>query len=258
MWQCRTCNLRNFANATICKACFNPVNESIPNRTINDNNGLQSCSSLQRLKKQMRMYIEYDVIDENVSRLLDDFLYLLSMHYKDDEFETIANELGPCDINNCTIFTRHFRDRNKIKFHSVSNHMATKVLDKIHCYYQHCYDIGNKLSSKDLQTIELCETKEINIDDLDETFLNKKIIKMNHILSNKRKLHKTHEYLNRRYNHKYNILLADTDGKKQSDLSNSFTGNKMYSFGVRFHYNHTNEAEPVLHDDHKPVSAKYS
>eukprot|EP01084_Bolivina_argentea_P279282 477446_1 len=47
--------------------------------------------------------------------------------------------LGCCDISNCTIVRRMHRNRQKSK----AIKYCWQILDKIHCHYQHSYDINN-------------------------------------------------------------------------------------------------------------------
>eukprot|EP01084_Bolivina_argentea_P236700 397932_1 len=128
-------------------------------------NVLKQDDRLCRLKNVMQAYNKNSTFDgflENnydISTILDDFLYLSTTYNKDEEFETIANELGHCNIRNCQIIRRHFRDRNQdILSNDYTDHLCDSLVDKIHCYYQHCFDIGYKLSTADkFQVYQLCQ-----------------------------------------------------------------------------------------------------
>eukprot|EP01083_Nonionella_stella_P147861 467128_1 len=141
---------------------------------------LKQSVHLYRLKIVMRKYTKYphEPILQSVSVILGDFLYLMQHYGKDEEFEIIANELGHCDVNNCNILLRHFGRREHRE-----DGLLYDILSKIHCYYQHCYDIGNKLSSKDKDIIN--KFNETKTDD--GTWINKIFLKTNEILWNKRK-----------------------------------------------------------------------
>eukprot|EP01084_Bolivina_argentea_P318512 552367_1 len=86
--------------------------------------------------------------------ILNDYTHVLTSHLTTDEqFEIISRSLGFCDIKTCGIFRRNYCDRTEL----VHNHnwnmlyenggYRVQILDKIHCFFQHCYDINNKISS---------------------------------------------------------------------------------------------------------------
>eukprot|EP01084_Bolivina_argentea_P255545 429846_1 len=65
------------------------------------------------------------------------------------DFEYIYNTFGGnCHIQNCNVFKRHFRNREKNHFEE-ENDRIMGVFDTIHCHFQHQYDIGIRLNSEE-------------------------------------------------------------------------------------------------------------
>eukprot|EP01084_Bolivina_argentea_P102905 184347_1 len=101
--------------------------------------------------------------------VLNDFHHLLSKHY--DQFEDVYNLLkktcnnkNVCTLSKCIMFKRNYRDRacgqSKRKqlnaMYFVTNELTIEtqqILDKIHCFYIHSFDIGYKLTRKEKQYI---------------------------------------------------------------------------------------------------------
>eukprot|EP01083_Nonionella_stella_P116466 346072_1 len=126
---------------------------------------VNKCEYLQQLQVQMKQYDNEDTIDhDNIQSILDNFGHLMLRHNHHeydlaDEFESIYNILGGyCDIQTCTRFKRHqvYRERdhkcsqNTLKdIYNVDDDTEVthkQIMDKIHCFYRHCYDIGNRLT----------------------------------------------------------------------------------------------------------------
>eukprot|EP01083_Nonionella_stella_P228106 808683_1 len=126
---------------------------------------VNKCEYLQQLQVQMKQYDNEDTIDhDNIQSILDNFGHLMLRHNHHeydlaDEFESIYNILGGyCDIQTCTRFKRHqvYRERdhkcsqNTLKdIYNVDDDTEVthkQIVDKIHCFYRHCYDIGNRLT----------------------------------------------------------------------------------------------------------------
>eukprot|EP01084_Bolivina_argentea_P276279 471396_1 len=119
---------------------------------------ISTCGHLKRLGNVMTQHIEMNKID--MSSLLDNFIHLINYHCdNDDAFEYIYNTMGVCDISKCKSFRRNYRDRKKCRNNSYRNELYSsnnntshidiirqQIFDKIHCYFCHCFDIGNRLS----------------------------------------------------------------------------------------------------------------
>eukprot|EP01084_Bolivina_argentea_P260829 440601_1 len=177
------------------------------------------CDRMGTFLSKMRMYNPRENHQamghfSNIHQLLDDYLHLMNQHTQDKQFETIANGLGDCAISKCKMFIRTFRNRNT---ETVSSNLDLQdtvyydVIAKIHCYFQHSCDMGNRLS--------ISEKSNIGEDK------SEKLVKMYEILSPKQKLSsKLCHGLNNRMQHKYNQI---------SQISKRYD---MYHWGLEFNY----------------------
>eukprot|EP01084_Bolivina_argentea_P167316 290404_1 len=142
---------------------------------------LLQSPQLNRLKRALNKYHndELTLTPHCITSLLNDFIYLLTHHAMSDEkFEYMYNIFGgPCDIKKCKIFRRNYTRRNKhsnqlliygfckhfdisneimlliINYYFNSNTYKHEILDKIHCFFRHSYDIGYRVTAKDKETI---------------------------------------------------------------------------------------------------------
>eukprot|EP01084_Bolivina_argentea_P299226 515754_1 len=103
--------------------------------------------------------------------LLDDFHHLLSDH--EGQFEEIhchlvhkTNHRKQCCLLTCSMMRRYNRNRdpysetqfavNTIYPHcnNIKDIVLSQILDKIHCYYFHSFDVGHRLSTNDVTKIQ--------------------------------------------------------------------------------------------------------
>eukprot|EP01084_Bolivina_argentea_P040060 74028_1 len=182
------------------------------------------CSHLISLEILMQTYHE-DTNTENIGiDTLDDFLHLINEH--DSYFEAIYNRLGGfCDIKQCKIFCRNKRARfndaelsklyfdNDINEIDIRSIVAKQVLDKIHCYYQHSYDVAFRLRPTEASILESIPKNEDPNEYVKGCVVNEQILKMNELIS------KSNYYL-------------DNSSK-----------NGVYSFGVVFDYPYSTDLE---------------
>eukprot|EP01083_Nonionella_stella_P190345 704952_1 len=95
---------------------------------------------LQRLLGTLLRYNE-NTLDLNMLDMrttLNDYLHVTHHH----DFQMIYNALGVCDIDECKSFSRISLDP-----HSADGDRAIyeQILDKIHCHFQHSFDMGYRL-----------------------------------------------------------------------------------------------------------------
>ena len=95
--------------------------------------------------------------------LVNDFNHLLTCH--SSEFEDVYNLLvariydgKPCDLKQCESIKKNQRDRNKEctdLYHSTENNeiVLQQLLDRIHCYFLHTFDIGYKTTKEEIENI---------------------------------------------------------------------------------------------------------
>eukprot|EP01084_Bolivina_argentea_P314261 544320_1 len=98
------------------------------------------------------------ISDLNIPNILSQFLYAMETYDNEKHFGVISKAIGSCDIQKCHSFERNYRDRNqpkktcdKIEIAHNSDAFKTQIMDKIHCFWQHCYDIGNNVSVEDFK-----------------------------------------------------------------------------------------------------------
>eukprot|EP01084_Bolivina_argentea_P271050 461074_1 len=107
----------------------------------------QSLSFMNTINNEFKIHY-------NMIQILNDFLHLLEAHDTDEDFEYIYKKLKQCNILQCNIFARNYRNRQQTK------HIAHEldIFDKIHCYFYHSHDIGHR-TSHNIQHIKLnqCE-----------------------------------------------------------------------------------------------------
>eukprot|EP01084_Bolivina_argentea_P019058 35456_1 len=113
---------------------------------------LTNSLHLLRLIKYIRIDVDtgdYKIDDDdmNICQLLDDYLYLQQYHNTDNEFEYIYYQLGGfCDIQTCDVFKRNHNNSNTFTGYDTSRY---QILDKIHCFYCHTFDIGLRLTQQE-------------------------------------------------------------------------------------------------------------
>eukprot|EP01084_Bolivina_argentea_P319130 553545_1 len=149
----------------------------------------ENCPALKNFITIIKQYDDHFMQIANtmdnakLTNVVNDYLHLLHEHNDDEQFQFIVDYLGYCDIASCVKIKRHYRNRNiidntdckvqkKYMYDVVINFM-----DKMHCYFQHCYDIGNRISIHEKSKIYaiLNEMKqEHNDDPLYDILYNKK------------------------------------------------------------------------------------
>eukprot|EP01084_Bolivina_argentea_P001209 2216_1 len=101
-------------------------------------------------------------------------------------------------------------------------------MDKIHCHFIHCYDIGNRLFIKDKKFIASQELKDDQETKYNEMFFSKQIATKKKILSKRKEAYlNISQELDKKVNYKFNQLLIDDTGQ--------------YSVGYRFVYGYDGE-----------------
>eukprot|EP01084_Bolivina_argentea_P123903 219562_1 len=190
---------------------------------------LASCQCLHSLIEIMNGYKQCingkykQIFDDNmnVNNVLNSFLHLMQMHsHTDEEFEMISNLFGKCNINNCNIFKR--RGNPKLQNDNPQHACRYQILDKIHCFYIHSFDIGYKLTRKEKQYI-LNQRSEQKQNDFTFDSTSNHIYK---IIANKLKLNKNVK----------DVALANRANKFKTNTIESRYQPSVYDFGYRFFY----------------------
>eukprot|EP01084_Bolivina_argentea_P118359 210020_1 len=146
----------------------------------------------------------------DIVKTLDNYLHLLQYTENNENFEYIYNYLcnANCSINGCEAFQNNYRNRSN-DIYTVRHKANVNTLDiarseivhKIHCFFYHSFDIGNRLSLK--ERLEMID--DMKVDD-STYFVNKQLIKMQNILQNKRQKINNVKSIDNKLNIKYNQL----------------------------------------------------
>eukprot|EP01084_Bolivina_argentea_P003581 6736_1 len=136
-------------------------------KMIHKNEHLSSCdvdiAQCSRLKDLSNIMVQYDASQDNCDhihkeydliQIVDIYQHLLSKHDKDTDFQYIYNTLPKCIVENCVMFRRNYRNRgyvqyDELRLYKCDDVCTIQILDKIHCYYKHTYDIGYRLTLKE-------------------------------------------------------------------------------------------------------------
>eukprot|EP01084_Bolivina_argentea_P287005 492432_1 len=222
---------------------------------------LDTCNNLKRLLNIFEIYHTYiemkqkqrDVeinmnIDDyvyNSTQILNDFHHLLHIH--NDQFENIhttfkqkCNSGNPCTIN-CLSLRRNYRDRSFFKTHNAdlkqlyfncqeSNDISNQqILDKIHCYYLHSFDIAYKLSTTD--KMEIRNTIDQKQNETKETDVTNDIVRDTLVLNIGNKVAEKKQ----KYRDIKELQQLNNDSSKFCTILND-ESELMYSYGIRFFY----------------------
>eukprot|EP01084_Bolivina_argentea_P186222 321031_1 len=118
---------------------------------------IKPCPYLAILKETIRehqyfSYSENNKLDRERMVLIIDCANH-AMDYHDKDFENIYNDLPSCSLKDCEIFKNNYRDRNsdtESELYKTDEKVSyQQLLDKLHCYYLHTFDIGRRLTTQD-------------------------------------------------------------------------------------------------------------
>eukprot|EP01084_Bolivina_argentea_P170994 296264_1 len=231
------------------------IHESNINQSYICSKQLSNCLKFINMKKTMYDYQMtitksedknfVDTID--MKTVLDNFLHLMNAHDTDEEYEKVMNELPSCKLGKCQIIKQHFRSHES-ELCETNRHICYDLLNKIHCFYKHSIDTGNRLSitvkSKLVQQLQQCEQK-------DDMFINHKLLSINKLLNDKRKSFNNIDELNQRYRSTANKFVLSKAIDVPKTNNNYSELEKMYSFGQLFCYGYHDEYvveryEPII------------
>eukprot|EP01083_Nonionella_stella_P030273 83009_1 len=214
---------------------------------------ISTCPSIHRIILCLNKYHKLEDLNQfhtifnsgNHTHLNNDFNHILMQHLGDnksvietaDEYEQIYNHMNgkvqPCDFEKCGKFIRNNRHKEtqhiRIKDRQIEYYI--ELLDTIHCYFLHSFDVGFRIKNTDLQhgdkntcDNESKKDKESTLTPHDVSFM----------LQNKRCKLQSVRGLNRTQNTKY---VTNTNAVvTQSDEKQIENADKTYSFGHRYSY----------------------
>eukprot|EP01084_Bolivina_argentea_P312004 540130_1 len=197
----------------------------------NSEHDVSGCNQTHRLIKTIHIYNGVKMKD-----LYNDFLHILSHHSNDQQFEWIKNQLKHCNINKCKTFKKRYTNNEHL------HDSYQQIVNKIHCYFYHSYDIGDRFTTAEKQRMAIGDDEK-QYDCGDQLLFNKSLQTMNRILQSKQKL-----------------VLQQCNRKKQNKYTALFSQENLYKYGIKFKYGY--KEEPVDCNDKgytgHQVSPKYS
>eukprot|EP01084_Bolivina_argentea_P055304 101403_1 len=233
-----------------------------------DIKSIENCNHLKNLLVIMDNYTDLKSMDNigyiddiNILQVLNNYIHLLNNHDNDKQFEEIVNKFNDCNIKKCKAFRRNNRNRNvsSNEIKKYDHNEIIQILDKIHCYFCHCYDIGNRLLTT--EPIPLNEDEK-------EYLINQQMVKINEILFKKREIYNEIYYdldISTRINKKFNQLFETNinvkypiDEEKNQQHDEKQCSAKTYSFGYKFEYDENEPSDWVESIGAMYVTEKYS
>eukprot|EP01084_Bolivina_argentea_P265369 449795_1 len=200
-----------------------------------DKKSIQECPHLSRLVNVFVIYNKCNSEEQkmtdlsiNILETLNDYIHILQQHDSDQEFEFITHKLSTCDMKTCVALRRNYRDRSKPDS-NVKLNANQQILDKIHCYFTHSFDIGNRLTINE-KRICYGDIKVANDELIEDIFIDKLFLNMKQIVSIKMNLCKAEVPL-------INLRVS----KKCDQLVSIKNEQKMFHFGYKFMYGFVGE-----------------
>eukprot|EP01084_Bolivina_argentea_P092294 166067_1 len=138
-----------------------------------------SCDIKQcdQLTKLLHLFTsKHTEVDQaKMIQLLNLFHHLNFEHSSDEDFECIYHKFAVCDIKQCRLFERNHRSRERFKYDENKKKLYGKdlddkqimylqIMDKIHCFFVHSFDIGRRLrrDEKDIIYASINKPETIN------------------------------------------------------------------------------------------------
>eukprot|EP01084_Bolivina_argentea_P053439 98098_1 len=145
------------------------------------------------------------------------------------------SQLAVCSINDCIRYKRNCRDRNTINVDEAPT-VLTDIIDKIHCYFLHTYDIGYGLSLDEQRNINnVEEEKKHSNSDLD--LVNRNIQQLQKVLLEKRHNNGICSSILKNFQKKNEYKIKQIiDNVLAAPIDDTF-----YSFGINFKYGYDTE-----------------
>eukprot|EP01084_Bolivina_argentea_P196129 336273_1 len=165
---------------------------------------------------------EQDLGQVNMTTLLTQFHHFMYAHNQSDEFELIYDSLGgECDTKTC------------IHLQQMRNAAQNQILNKIHCFLVHSFDIGARLSTADTEVIlsDLCDDTQPSLFELKSTH-----VTANKLLAPRHKLYQDIRCSFENKNVNRFVAHYESEEEKKESHSNNVFGSDVYQFGYQFTY----------------------
>eukprot|EP01084_Bolivina_argentea_P119998 212736_1 len=271
-----------------------------------------NCEYLHELGKILKYYSEWIAYKENMNEntekkediydyisklelgensmnaivlILSYYHHLMKTH--NNEFEKIYDyfsKLYNCAIDGCNSMRRNHRDRSANRkiglrsdlyytYNDNEQVIVQQILDQVHCFFYHTFDIGFKLNKTERKEIREIEKEEIteNDDIIDDETDKRQRVRREYIgriiSQKKKKLRQIRSTIDKNnkftsfYDEIYDEIddeIDDDDEEKSDDKNNYFGNDILYSFGVRYYYNESKYRNNSDLDVENNIGKKYS
>eukprot|EP01084_Bolivina_argentea_P056536 103453_1 len=217
----------------------------------------ESCEHFEQFTQVMRKYrnaCDLDYNNMNVTSLIDDYIHLMEEHGEDEQFEHVIHSLGQCNISKCNKFQRNYRDKTTTRTtNDPKQQCVVEILDKMHCYFYHCIDIGHRTTTAERELVNNVETTmHIHVDTID-----RQLRKLRDIVISKQD--NLDNNVRCRLTRKNRFIEFGT--VKEQKVEHTDINNKNYRNGFKFIYCDVNKTDGKtqmdLKDNERLVYAKY-
>eukprot|EP01084_Bolivina_argentea_P000687 1269_1 len=191
------------------------------------------CQDVANLIDAMKCYNNFDDKEHNlfekcdIKEIYTNFAHSVRYHDTDAELDWIYRNLSSCNIKHCVIYSRNYRDRSSvaIKHNDISNKgVSYQTLDKIHCYYYHCYDLKYRLTENEKTYVNGTSSSVTNKHNL--STITSKLERLKNVVSKSSAAVRGQRFVS-------NLGLQCNNVTQDVTQDDS---NKRYSYGVRFYY----------------------
>eukprot|EP01084_Bolivina_argentea_P209758 357221_1 len=193
------------------------------------NGSVKTCVFFDRLITVMVKYIGQEDEHMDIDSVCNDYLHILEKHndYTSHNimYELIISKLGECKMCTCPCLSSLY-DVHVYQNADQQNISAKqKILNIIHCYFYHYFDIGLRLTDTDFDS--LFDYTNHDIDAI--------ALKMHSLLTNKRNVNQI--TLNRtRSMNRYNQLVMEQKNNDDFKHQDHAANGKVFHFGFQFAY----------------------
>eukprot|EP01084_Bolivina_argentea_P249309 417289_1 len=150
----------NFGN--VCDVCYETAQQTIG--ALGFKSAICDVSKCYHISRYALLMDQYSNCNSNgdihwdLLPLLNSYLHLIEKHTNNTDFEFITSRCNFCDVNSCVSFSRNNRsmfediesndDEKKIALET-ENSFRYQIMDKMHCYFHHSYDMGYRFTRKE-------------------------------------------------------------------------------------------------------------
>eukprot|EP01084_Bolivina_argentea_P003037 5667_1 len=238
------------------------INSNDINISIDCVGSVNECESTMRVLECLRYYNSLTNNTSDIDRnklikycneritLLNDIMHVITKH--NDELEAINyiiiskqdSVLTQCNLSNCSLSQRHFRDRRNDKSNTDDTEFLfwRDMIDSIHCYILHLYDAGLRIKNDNNVIEELDENEEFKTQHFDEHF--SKICQQ--IYDQKNAIKQLKDFDKQPENAKYSINAQDDNEKDMTFLDGLY--NHLSDQGIL--HKDLNKLKQFLKDEH--------